>query len=264
MVSIAVQHVSVTYRVKATTVTALHDVSFQIPAGSFVALVGPSGCGKTTLLRAIGGLIEPDAGQITLGALGPDQARRRRMVGFMFQQPVLLPWKTAVQNIELPLQLAGWRRQRRRERAHEVLELVGLSDFAGAYPHQLSGGMQQRVALARVLADDPAVFLMDEPFAAVDELTREYLNGELLRVWSTSQATVLFVTHSLSEAVFLADRVLVMSEQPGHVGAEVTVPLHRPRTSTLFEQPAFLRCVNDVRRELSRGRVYDGGTENTN
>jgi NitT/TauT family transport system ATP-binding protein len=173
-------------------------------------------------------------------------------VSFAFQQPVLLPWQNARQNIELPLRLFGWPAERRQAASAHFLDLVGLSRFAESYPAQLSGGMQQRVALARALSFEPAVLLMDEPFGALDEITRERLNVELLRIWSATQATVLFVTHSLTEAAFLADRVLVLAPHPGRILAEVPIPLPRPRTSDLLEQEAFLRCVSELRRQLNR------------
>ncbi len=239
------------YPVRSGRLAALHNLSCTIAAGTCVALVGPSGCGKTTLLRTIGGLLAPDTGTIQVGNQTPDQARRARQVSFLFQQPVLLSWKTALHNVELPLRLAGHPRHERRERARHMLELVGLSDVAHAYPHQLSGGMKQRVALARALSLQPALFLMDEPFSAVDALTRERLNIELLRLWAGTGATMVFVTHALSEAVFLADRVLVLSERPGTVVADVAVPLPRPRTPALFEQHDFVQCVATLRRALA-------------
>lgn len=222
----------------------------MVATGSFVAVVGPSGCGKSTLLRTVGGLVTPATGTVSIGGLSPEQARLRRLLSFVFQQPVLLPWRTALQNIELPLWVSGWPVQQRRETARHYLDLVGLEQFANAFPAQLSGGMQQRVALARALSFKPAVLLMDEPFGALDELTREHLNGELLRIWSTTNATVLFVTHSLVEAVFLADRILVFSAHPGTLIADMAVELPRPRTVELLDQDVFLRYVAEVRRQL--------------
>lgn len=248
--AIAVEHLCVRYATGAGPIVALDDLSCVVQAGEFVALVGPSGCGKSTLLRTIGGLLAPDAGRITLAGLTPEVARRRRLISFVFQQPVLLPWRTALQNVALPLWVAGRSRREREATARHFLDLVGLEQFADAYPHQLSGGMQQRVALARALSFSPAVLLMDEPFGALDELTRERLNVELLRIWSTSGATVLFVTHSLTEAVFLADRVLVLTPRPGRVVATLPVNLPRPRSAELLEQADFLQQVTALRRLL--------------
>jgi NitT/TauT family transport system ATP-binding protein len=247
---IAINHLSVLFPSGDSTLTALHDVSLTIGAGQFVVVVGPSGCGKSTLLRAVGGLVAPAGGSITVGGLNPDEARLSRRVSFVFQQPVLLPWYTVRQNVELPLKLFGWSRSQRRTAAAEYLDLVGLGDFAGAYPHQLSGGMQQRVAIARALSFEPAVLLMDEPFGALDEITRERLNSELLHIWSSINATVLFVTHSLSEAAFLADRVLVLSAQPGRLISDTPVNLPRPRTPDMPTHPDFLRVVAHLRQYL--------------
>ncbi len=251
MTDITIQHLSVTYPIKhRTPLPALEHLSFTIPSGAFVALVGPSGCGKTTLLRVVGGLLPPTSGTVTIGTDTPDQARQQRRISLMFQQAVLLPWRTALHNIELPLQVAGMPPQQRRTIAHEFLALVGLGNFAQAYPHQLSGGMKQRVALARALAFQPSVLLMDEPFAALDEMTRERLNSELLRIWTNTRATVLFVTHALAEAVFLADRVIVLSQQPGSIIADMAIPLPRPRTPALLEQAHFWQYVSELRRIL--------------
>jgi NitT/TauT family transport system ATP-binding protein len=247
---IVLDHLEVVFPTTGGSLTALHDVSLRVEAGAFAAIVGPSGCGKSTLLRAVGGLLAPTAGRISVGGTSPEQARQRRMASFVFQQPVLLPWYTAQQNIELPLRLAGVPRPRRREVSSDYLDLVGLSRFAGAYPWQLSGGMQQRVAIARALATEPAVLLMDEPFGALDEITRERLNGELLRIWTQRRATVLFVTHSLMEAAYLADRVLIFSAQPGRLLDDVETGFARPRPPDLLEHEDFLRRVADLRRRL--------------
>jgi NitT/TauT family transport system ATP-binding protein len=262
-VAITIRNLTVSYTAGATPLVALQDLSCQIAGGTFIALIGPSGCGKSTLLRTLGGLIEPTSGSISIGNHNPPAARAARMVSFAFQQPVLLPWYTARQNIELPLRLFGWPVPRRRDAATHFLDLVGLSRFADSYPSELSGGMQQRVALARALSFEPAVLLMDEPFGALDEITRERLNIELLRIWSATQATVLFVTHSLAEAAFLADRVLVLATHPGRILADMPIRLPRPRTAELLEQEAFLRCVGELRRQLNRSYpqdTYEGGS----
>ncbi len=249
---IEMRNVSISYSSAAGRVAALQDISLRVRAGEFVALVGPSGSGKTSLLRAVGGLLDPDAGLIQVGGYSPAAARAARMISFVFQQPVLLPWRSALHNIELPLQVFGWPPARRRAVAEQMLALVGLERFANAYPQQLSGGMQQRVALARALAFDPAVLLMDEPFGALDEITRERLNVELMRIWASTGSTVLFVTHALSEAAFLADRVLILSASPGRVLADLPIQLPRPRTAALLEQEDFLHCVAWLRQEFRR------------
>ncbi|GAB4210172.1 MAG: ABC transporter ATP-binding protein [Roseiflexaceae bacterium] len=251
-VPIVIERLSVSYTSGSKPFLALQDLSCTIAGSTFVALIGPSGCGKSTLLRALGGLIAPSAGSIAIGGYSPANARAAHMVSFAFQQPVLLPWQTARQNVELPLRLFGWPAVRRRAAADHFLDLVGLGRFADSYPAQLSGGMQQRVALARALSFEPAVLLMDEPFGALDEITRERLNVELLRIWSATRATVLFVTHSLNEAAFLADRVLVLTAQPGRIFADVPIALPRPRSAELLEQTAFLDCVGELRRQLNR------------
>lgn len=253
MTRICIQGLGVTYPTKQGTLAAIQDVSCTIEPATFVALVGPSGCGKTTLLRAVGGLISSYEGTILVGDLIPAEARRTRMISFMFQRPILLPWKTVRQNVELPLHIAGYSRQQRREITTTFLEMVELQQVANAYPHQLSGGMQQRVALARALCFEPAVLLLDEPFSALDEMSRERLNSELLRLWAKTSATVLFVTHSLSEAVFLADRVLVLSAQPGRLVADMDVALPRPRTVDLFEQDVFWHRVTHLRHIVRGG-----------
>ncbi len=256
-VLITIDHLSVSYDTGAGPFLALQDFCCTIAGGTFVALIGPSGCGKSTLLRTLGGLVAPSAGSIAIGGHDPATACAAHKVSFAFQQPVLLPWQTARQNIELPLRLFGWPAARRRAAADHFLDLVGLGRFADSYPAQLSGGMQQRVALARALSFEPAVLLMDEPFGALDEITRERLNVELLRIWSATRATVLFVTHSLSEAAFLADRVLVLAAHPGRILADMPVALPRPRTAELLEQAAFLGCVGELRRQLNRSYPRD-------
>lgn len=256
---IVIDQMSMTFPTAAGAVTALQNVSATVSAGEFVVVVGPSGCGKSTLLRLVGGLIAPTQGSIRVGGVAPEQARLAREISFVFQQPVLLPWYTAQQNVELPLHLFGWSSQQRRTAAQHFLHVVGLSQFADAYPNQLSGGMQQRVAIARALSFEPAVLLMDEPFGALDEITRERLNSELLHIWSNINATVLFVTHSLIEAVFLADRVLVFSARPGRMVSDVHIPLSRPRTIDLLEQDSFLQSVATLRQHLHQG--YTQGTE---
>ncbi len=244
--------VSKTYPSGAGPVTALHDVSLQIAPGEFVALIGPSGCGKSTLMRLIGDLEQPTTGVVSVGGKTPEQARRDRDYGIVFQAPVLYEWRTIRKNVELPLEIMGRPAVQRRARSQSLLQLVGLSDFGDAYPHQLSGGMQQRAAIARALSFEPSILLMDEPFGALDEITRERLQLELLSIWSSAaeRPTVIFVTHSIPEAVFLADRVVVMSPRPGRVQRIITIDLPRPRNFETREAARFFSLVTEVREQL--------------
>src|SRR5215510_2771883 len=229
-------------------VVALREVSVDVRPGQFVAFVGPSGCGKSTLLKLIGGLIEPTAGNITVGdraIAGP-----RRDIGVMFQTPVLFPWRTVLENVLLPIEVFGLARSPAIEKARGILRLVGLEGRERAYPRELSGGMQQRAALSRVLVIDPPIILMDEPFGALDEFTRERMHLELLRIWQERGQTIVFVTHSIGEAVFLADRVVVMGTAPGRVLSLVDVPLPRPRSIDLMKSPQFAATVFEVREYL--------------
>ena len=233
-------------------VEALRGVSVDVRPGQFVAFVGPSGCGKSTLLKLIGGLIEPTAGRIAVG--GVEVAGPRRDIGVMFQTPVLFPWRTVLENVLLPIEVFGLERRLATEKARGILHLVGLEGREGAYPRELSGGMQQRAALSRVLVIDPPIILMDEPFGALDEFTRERMNLELLRIWGKGGQTIVFVTHSIGEAVFLADRVVVMGTAPGRVLAVVDVPLPRPRSIDLMKSPEFAGTVFEVREYLGVAR----------
>ena len=242
---------------RAGRVEALVDIDLSITAGEFVSLIGPSGCGKSTLLRLIGDLTPPTAGSITVNGKPAERARRDRDYGMVFQAPVLFDWRTVQGNVELPLEISGASKAQRSQRAMEQLRLVELSDFAGHYPWQLSGGMQQRVAIARALAVDPALLLMDEPFGALDEMTRERMNLELLRIWDASGSTIVFVTHSIPEAVFLSTRVVVMSARPGRVAAIVEVDLPQPRTGRTREEPRFAELIRDVRRTLRAGGGFE-------
>ncbi len=231
-------------------VRALEDIHMDIRPREFVSLIGPSGCGKSTLLRVIGDLVGASSGQVTVNGKSAARARADHDYGIVFQDAVLYDWRTVAKNVALPLELAGWNRRRRGERVVEMLELVELAGFGDHHPWQLSGGMQQRVAIARALAFSPALLLMDEPFGALDEMTRERLNIELLRIWEASESTVVFVTHSIAEAVFLSTRVVVMSPRPGRIAAVVEVDLPQPRTNETREEPRFFELVTEVRERL--------------
>ena len=233
-------------------VTALQEIDLGIEAGEFVSLIGPSGCGKSTLLRVIGDLTTPSAGTVEVNGKSAPRARLDHDYGMVFQDSVLFDWRTVARNVSLPLELLGWNRARRKQRTEEMLKLVELQGFGDHHPWQLSGGMQMRVAIARALSIEPALLLMDEPFGALDEMTRERLNIELLGIWTRMQSTVVFVTHSISEAVFLSTRVVVMSPRPGRVAGVVDVDLPQPRTVETREQPRFFELVTEV-RELLRG-----------
>jgi len=234
-------------------VTALENIDLTLAPGEFVSLIGPSGCGKSTLLRVIGDLIEPSSGTVTVNGKPARQARADRDYGIVFQDSVLFDWRSVAKNIALPLELLGWDRAQRRRRVEEMLALVELTGFADHHPWQLSGGMQQRVSIARALAFEPALLLMDEPFGALDEMTRERLNLELLSIWQQLGSTVVFVTHSISEAVFLSSRVVVMSPRPGRIAGVVDCDLPYPRTVETREAPRFFELVTRV-RELLRLR----------
>ena len=237
-------------------VDAIVEVDLTVAAGELVSLIGPSGCGKSTLLRLIANLIEPSSGTITVNGKSADRARLDQEYGMAFQQAGLFDWRSVVKNVELPLELKGWDKARRRERAMEMLQLVKLGDFAEHRPWQLSGGMQQRVAIARALAAHPALLLMDEPFGALDEMTRERMQNELVRICAETQAAVVFVTHSIPEAVFLSDRVVVMSPRPGRITHVIDIGLGLHRDTDTREDAAFFKKVTEVREAL-RGHEVD-------
>ena len=221
--------------------TALDGVSLNVAHGEFVTLLGPSGCGKTTLLRLIGGLTEPTSGETRIAGRTPAEAQARKELGFVFQEPSLLPWRTVSRNVRLPLEVNRRNDSGNQSHVGDLLRLVGLERYAGYYPNQLSGGMLQRVALVRALAVGASLLLMDEPFGALDEITRESMRYELLRVWETDRKTVVFVTHSITEAVTLSDRVVMLSSQPGRVSGVIHVDLPRPRRRSMEREPEFLR-----------------------
>jgi len=231
-------------------VEALRDIDLAVARGEFISLIGPSGCGKSTLLRIVGDLIAPTGGTVTVNGKPARRARLDRDYGMVFQAPVLFEWRTVQKNVELPLEITGVPAKERAEKARSMLNLVELSEFGGQRPWQLSGGMQQRVAIARALALDPAILLMDEPFGALDEMTRERMNFELHRIWSQTGTTVIFVTHSIPEAVFLSTRVVVMSARPGQIATIVPVDLPRDRDVETREMERYFRLVTEVREAL--------------
>ena len=240
--------VSVTYRTSRAPIVALDDLSLAVGAGEFVSLVGPSGCGKSTFIRLASGLLRPTSGRLTLG--GTAVTGPRRDVGVVFQQPTLLPWKTVLDNVLVPCRALGLDRVRSRAKALELLALTGLEAFARNYPYELSGGMQQRVGLARGLIHDPRVLLMDEPLGALDAMTRERMATELQRIWMATATSVAFITHSIPEAVFLSDRVIVISPRPGRVVEEVPVPLPRPRSVATMADESFARICTRLRERF--------------
>ncbi len=239
-------------------VLALENINLDIFAGEFIALLGPSGCGKSTLLRLIGDLTAPTSGQVQVNGKPAPQARRDRDYGMVFQQATLYDWRSVSQNVQLPLEIMKYPRAKREARAREMLQLVKLGDFANTYPWQLSGGMQQRVAIARALSCAPSQLLMDDPFGALDEMTREHMQLEVLRIWSQTRTTVVFVTHSIPEAVFLASRVVVMSARPGRVAGIIDVDLPRPRGFDTREDRRFFEKITEVREVLRREESGQG------
>jgi NitT/TauT family transport system ATP-binding protein len=245
---LATYRLSKEYTTFQGTLSAIEDVSFAVDQGEFLCIVGPSGCGKTTLLRLLGGLLTPDRGEVHLH--GEPIAGPRREIGIVFQKANLMPWRTVFDNILLPLQVQHVPSGEARERARRVLEMVDLVEFADSYPRELSGGMEQRVAIARALAHAPEILLLDEPFGALDALTRERLNLELLQVWEASRKTVVMVTHDIREAVLLSDRVLVISQRPGRVAAMVPITLPRPRSPSMFYGEACSSLARGIREAI--------------
>jgi NitT/TauT family transport system ATP-binding protein len=242
------EHLTKVYGTATGPLVALADVSFTIEEGEFISLVGPSGCGKSTLLSILGGLEERSEGQLSLD--GEILDRPRTDIGMMFQSSVLFPWRTARENVRLPGIVLGLDPKEQAAKCDELLDLVGLAGFGDRYPNELSGGMRQRVALARLLAHGPRVLLMDEPFGALDEFTREAMNLELLRVWEKTRKTVVFVTHNIGESVFLSDRVFVMTPRPGQVAGILAIDLPRPRTTGMMRDPRYSELVFEIRRML--------------
>jgi NitT/TauT family transport system ATP-binding protein len=255
--AIEIDDVSLTFSTSDGPVQALSHVSLKIARGEFVSFIGPSGCGKTTLLRAVADLESPTAGTIRVNGISPQEARIERAYGYVFQAPALYPWRTVAKNIALPLEIMGVAREERKKRVERGLELVNLKGFGGKFPFQLSGGMQQRASIARALSFDPELLLMDEPFGALDEIVRDMLNQQLLRLWDKTRKTVLFVTHSIPEAVFLSSRIVVMSPRPGRIHDIIETGFPRQRPLDIRETPEFLEIANRVRHGLRAGHSYD-------
>ena len=255
--AVSAHDLSLVFQSADTPVTALQKVNLTIARGEFVSLIGPSGCGKTTLLRVIADLERATSGTITVNGVSPEQARLDRAYGYVFQAAALYPWRNVLRNVMLPLEVMRMPAAERRERAMKNLELVGLQGFDTKYPWQLSGGMQQRVSIARALAFEPKLLLMDEPFGALDEMTRERLNMELLRIWAETGSTVIFVTHSISEAVFLSNRIVVMSPRPGRILEVIDNRLPTARQLDVRETPEFAAVAHRVRVALRAGHSYE-------
>jgi NitT/TauT family transport system ATP-binding protein len=234
-------------------VTALADIELTVDEGSFVALIGPSGCGKSTLLRLLADLLQPTAGTLTVAGESPSRTRLARKIGFVFQDPALLEWRRILDNVVLPLELRGVGRAERESLARDLLALVGLTGFEQSWPRQLSGGMRQRAAIARALSTEPSVLLMDEPFGALDQLTRDRMNMEVARIHEVTGVSVILVTHSIREAVLLSDRIVVMTPRPGRISRLMDVELPRPRTLATRDEELFERLVRDGTRELEKG-----------
>jgi len=256
--AIEITGVSLRFDTNDGPVQALSSVSLKVARGEFVSFIGPSGCGKTTLLRAVADLETPTSGRIQVNGMSPREARAKRAYGYVFQAPALYPWRSVARNIALPLEIMGFDKAEREARVAKGLELVNLSGFGNKYPWQLSGGMQQRASIARALSFDPDLLLMDEPFGALDEIVRDMLNQQLLRLWDVTGKTVLFVTHSIPEAVFLSTHIVVMSPRPGRINDVIECNFPRDRALDIRETPEFMRVANRVRHGLREGHSYDG------
>jgi NitT/TauT family transport system ATP-binding protein len=256
-VAIDIRNLSLTFKTADAPVHALSGVDLSVRRGEFVSLIGPSGCGKTTLMRIIADLEQPTGGTIAVNGTSPRQARLARAYGYVFQAPALYPWRNVARNLMLPLEIMGLPKPERQERARKYLAMVGLAGFERKFPWQLSGGMQQRVSIARALSFEPQLLLMDEPFGALDEITRDHLNEQLLRLWEKTQKTVIFVTHSLAEAVFLSNRIVVMSPRPGRILEIIESDLPADRGLDIRETTRFLEVAHRVRLALRAGHSYD-------
>ena len=254
---ISAKNLSLTFETNDGPVHALSDVNLDIEKGEFVSFIGPSGCGKTTFLRVIADLEKPTGGTISVNGMTPEEARKSRAYGYVFQAASLFPWRTIEKNISLPLEIMGYSKAEQAERVKRTLELVDLAGFGKKYPWQLSGGMQQRASIARALAFDADLLLMDEPFGALDEIVRDHLNEQLLNLWARTDKTVVFVTHSIPEAVFLSTRIVVMTPRPGKIYDVIESTLPRDRNLDIREAPEFLRIAHRVRQGLRAGHSYD-------
>jgi NitT/TauT family transport system ATP-binding protein len=254
---IDISGLSLTFVTNDGPVQALSGIDLSVGRGEFVSLIGPSGCGKTTLLRVIADLEQPTGGSISVNGLSPEEARQKRAYGYVFQAPALYPWRTIAKNVALPLEIMGLDKAERARRVAANLALVNLTGFERKFPWQLSGGMQQRVSIARALSVEPDLLLMDEPFGALDEIVRDHLNEQLLELWAKTDKTVIFVTHSIPEAVFLSTRIVVMSPRPGRVQDVIDSTLPRKRNLDIRETPEFLAIAHRVRQGLRAGHSYD-------
>jgi NitT/TauT family transport system ATP-binding protein len=254
---ISVDGLSLTFQTGDGPVHALSDIDLDIRQGEFVSFIGPSGCGKTTLLRVIADLEKPTSGGITVNGVSPEAARQARAYGYVFQAAGLYPWRNIAKNVALPLEIMGLDRKTRQRRVASNLELVNLAGFEKKFPWQLSGGMQQRASIARALAVEPDLLLMDEPFGALDEIVRDHLNEQLLKLWAKTNKTIVFVTHSIPEAVYLSTHIVVMSPRPGRVQDVITSDLPKDRTLDIRETPEFLQIANRIRDGLRAGHSYD-------
>jgi NitT/TauT family transport system ATP-binding protein len=257
MPAVDIAGVNLVFQTADTPVYALADVNLTIPRGEFVSFIGPSGCGKTTLLRVIADLQQVTGGQVRVNGVSPQTARLDRAYGYVFQAPALYPWRSVLRNITLPLEIIGLPKAERLARAKRVLDLVNLTGFEKKFPWQLSGGMQQRVSIARALSVDPELLLMDEPFGALDEIIRDHLNEQLLDLWRRTGKTLLFVTHSIPEAVFLSTKIVVMSPRPGRIIDVIDSNLPRDRKLDIRETPEFAAIAHRVREGLRAGHSYD-------
>ena len=254
---VSAQNLSLTFETNDGPVHALSDVDLNVEKGDFVSFIGPSGCGKTTFLRVIADLEKPTDGTISVNGMSPQEARMKRAYGYVFQAASLLPWRTIEKNIAIPLEIMGFGKPEQSARIARVLELVDLTNFAKKYPWQLSGGMQQRASIARALAFDADLLLMDEPFGALDEIVRDHLNDQLLKLWATTNKTICFVTHSIPEAVYLSTKIVVMSPRPGRVTDVIESTLPKDRPLDIRETPEFLEIASRVRDGLRAGHSYD-------
>ena len=258
--AVAIKNLSLVFETNDGPVHALNEIDLDINKGDFVSLIGPSGCGKTTLLRVIADLQAPSSGSITVNNKPTEKARMERDYGYVFQSPALFPWRTISGNVGLPLEIMGFEKNDRIMRIKKNLELVNLSDFRNKFPWQLSGGMQQRASIARALSFDPDLLLMDEPFGALDEIVRDHLNEQLLNLWRKTEKTVVFVTHSIPEAVFLSTHIIVMSPRPGKIFDIIKSPLNENRDLSIREKPEFLKIAKRVRNGLKAGHSYEDNT----